>query len=101
MSGSIYVSGKLLTYPSPALSQRQHFSFTAKCWLKGGVGGQFPRNLGDQLVQTKFVKRASWVVDKDTICCLCVILKFVMNKRKKSNFLCYVLDPGCNADFQL
>ena len=41
------------------------------------------------------------MVDKDTIFSFCVILKFGMNKRKKSNFLCYALDPGCNADFQL
>ena len=32
--GSVYVSRKLPTY----------FSFRAKCWLGGGVGGQFPRN---------------------------------------------------------
>ena len=41
--GSIQVSGKLPTYPS--LSQHYHFSLKAKCWLRGGVGGQFYRNL--------------------------------------------------------
>ena len=72
---------------TPPLSQHQHFSFRAKCWLRGGVGGQFPGNLRDQLVRVKFVKRASWVVDKDAICCFCVILKFGINERKKSTFL--------------
>ena len=76
---------------TPPLSQHQHFSFWAKCWLRvrGGVGGQFPRNLRVQLVQTKFVKRASWVVDKDAICCFCVILKFGINKRKKHFFVMF------------
>ena len=55
---------------TPPLSQRQHFSFRAKCWLREGVDGHFPRNLRDQIVRVKFVKRASWVVDKDTVCFL-------------------------------
>ena len=78
-----------------------YFSFGAKCWLRGGVGGQFHRNLKDQLVRIKFLKTASWVVDKETICCFCVILKSGINKRRKKHWICYVLDPGCNADFQL
>ena len=43
---SLYVSGKLPTYPShnPSIINA-YFSLTAKCWLKGGVGGQFPRNV--------------------------------------------------------
>ena len=42
--GSILVSGKLPTYPSPkpTLSLTSHLR--AKCWIRGGVGGQFPRN---------------------------------------------------------
>ena len=40
------------------------------------------------------------MIDKGTIFSFCVILKFGINKRKKA-FFCYVLDPGCNADFQL
>ena len=40
------------------------------------------------------------MVDKDKICCFCVILKFGINKRREKH-LFYVLDPGCNADFQL
>ena len=36
--GSIYVFRKLPTYPSP---------LRAKCWFRGGVGRQFPRNLID------------------------------------------------------
>ena len=35
LSGSLYVSGKLFTYPSPM----PHF-FRAKCLLRGGVGGR-------------------------------------------------------------
>ena len=34
-NGSLYISGKLPTYPSPK-------SLEAKCWLRGGVGEQFP-----------------------------------------------------------
>ena len=30
--------------PTPPLSQH-YFSLRAKCWLRGGVGGQFPRNV--------------------------------------------------------
>ena len=89
--GSLDVSGKLSTYPSPSRHETVHlplpeavmklstypypkpswncsptpplsrhdtvhlplpwvvfntyFSLTAKCWLRGGVGGQFPRNV--------------------------------------------------------
>ena len=31
--------------PLPKANINTYFSFRAKCWLKGGVGGQFPRNL--------------------------------------------------------
>ena len=41
--GSLYVSGKLPTYPSP--KQNTSFSLRAKFWLKGGVRGQFTRNI--------------------------------------------------------
>ena len=34
---------KLTTYPSPHIST--FFSLRAKLWLRGGVGGQLPRNL--------------------------------------------------------
>ena len=37
-NGSLYISGKLPTYPSPK-------SLKAKCWLRGGVGGQFPSSV--------------------------------------------------------
>ena len=66
--GSLDVSGKLSTYPSPKpswngpptppLSRHEtvhlplpwvvfntYFSLKAKCWLRGGVGGQFPRHV--------------------------------------------------------
>ena len=43
--GSLYVSGKLPTYPSPKLTLTLNFSLKEKCWLRGGVGGQFPRNV--------------------------------------------------------
>ena len=41
--GSLYLSGKLPTYPSP----KPTFCISEKClcWLKGGVGGQFSRNI--------------------------------------------------------
>ena len=38
--GSSHVSGKLPTYPSP-----KPISLRAKCWLKWGTGGQFPKNV--------------------------------------------------------
>ena len=31
--------------PTPPLSQHLYFSLKAKCWIRGEVGGQFPRNL--------------------------------------------------------
>ena len=37
-NGSLYISGKLPTYPSLK-------SLKAKCWLTGGVGGQFPSSV--------------------------------------------------------
>ena len=37
-NGSLYISGKPPTYPSPK-------SLKGKCWLRGGVGGQFPRSV--------------------------------------------------------
>ena len=41
LSGSLYVSGKLPTYPFPKpININTYFSLTAKCWLRGGVGGQ-------------------------------------------------------------
>ena len=41
----LYVSGKLPNYPSPQPNINFNFSSRAKCWLRGGVGGQFPRNV--------------------------------------------------------
>ena len=38
---SLYVSGKLPTYPSPKSTS----TLTEKRWLRVGVGGQFPRNI--------------------------------------------------------
>ena len=39
--GSLYVYGKLPTYPSPKpILINAYFSLRAKCWLRGGVGGQ-------------------------------------------------------------
>ena len=43
--GSLYVSGKLSTYPSPEPTLTLTVSLGAKCWSRGGVGGQFPRNV--------------------------------------------------------
>ena len=43
--GSIQVSGKLPIHPSPETNINAYFSLRAKCWLSGGVGGQFSRNL--------------------------------------------------------
>ena len=40
-----YVSGKLPTYPSPKPTFNTYLSLKAKCWLRGGLGGQFPRNV--------------------------------------------------------
>ena len=39
--GPLSVSGKLPTYPSQQANINTYFSLTAKCWLKGRVGGQF------------------------------------------------------------
>ena len=30
--------------PLPLASINTYFSFRTKCWLRGGIGGQFPRN---------------------------------------------------------
>ena len=38
-------SGKLPTYPSPKPTFCPKWEVKTKCWLKGGVGGQFPRNV--------------------------------------------------------
>ena len=39
-------TGKLPTYPSPkpTLTLTSHLA-REKCWLRGGVGGQFPSNV--------------------------------------------------------
>ena len=44
-AGSMYVSEKLTAYPSPNLTLTLTFSLWAKCWSRGGVGGQFPWNI--------------------------------------------------------
>ena len=44
---ALYVSGKLPTYPSPKPT------FRAKCWLKGGVSGQFLYQSNPSLSITK------------------------------------------------
>ena len=41
--GSLYVSGKLPTYPSPKPTLTLSSFFRANCWLRGRVGGQFFR----------------------------------------------------------
>ena len=43
--GSLHVPGKLPTYPSSklTLTLTSHL-IRGKCWLRGGVGGQFSRN---------------------------------------------------------
>ena len=33
--------------PLPYANIITYFSLRAKCWLRGGVGGQFPRNLNN------------------------------------------------------
>ena len=40
---SLYISGKLPTSPFPKAALT--LLTWAKCWLMGGVGGQFPRNV--------------------------------------------------------
>jgi len=43
-NGSFHVSGK----PPPTLPLTQHFAqviISKKCWVRGGVGGGFPRNV--------------------------------------------------------
>ena len=43
--GSLYVSEKLPTYPSPKPTLTLTLTPRERFWLGGGVGGQFPRNL--------------------------------------------------------
>ena len=43
--GSLYVSGKLPTYPSPKPTFCPKWEVSVKCWLRGGVGWQFPSNV--------------------------------------------------------
>ena len=40
---SLYVSGKLATYPSPKPILTLTSQLRAKCWLRGGGMGNFPR----------------------------------------------------------
>ena len=42
--GSISVSGKLRTYPSPNPAVTLTYLLIIKCRVRGGVGAQFPRN---------------------------------------------------------
>ena len=42
--GSISVSGKLHTYPSPNPAVTLTYLLIIKCWVRGGVGAQFPKN---------------------------------------------------------
>ena len=44
MAASLYVFGKLPSYPSPKPTLTPTSHVREKCWLRGGVGGQFPRN---------------------------------------------------------
>ena len=41
----IYVSGKLYLPLPLAKINTVYFSLKAKCWLRGGLGDQFPRNV--------------------------------------------------------
>ena len=43
--GSLYVSGKLPTYPFPNRNINTYLSLRTKCWLREGVGVQFPCRL--------------------------------------------------------
>ena len=43
--GSLYVSGKLPTQPSPKPTFCLKWELSVKFWLRGGVGWQFPRNV--------------------------------------------------------
>ena len=45
ISGSLYISGKLPTYPSPKPTFCQKWEISVNVGLRGGVGGQFPRNV--------------------------------------------------------
>ena len=42
--GSFYDSGETDYLTLPYANIYTYFSLRAKCWLRGGVGGQFPRN---------------------------------------------------------
>ena len=44
IKGSISVSGKLRTYPSPNPTVTLTYLLIMTCWVRGGVGAQFPRN---------------------------------------------------------
>ena len=43
--GSLRISGELPTYPSPNPKCFYSLSLRAKCWGRGGVGREFPRNV--------------------------------------------------------
>ena len=43
--GSLCVSGKLPTYPSPKPTLTLTSHLKSKCWIRGGVGGQLPRKV--------------------------------------------------------
>ena len=42
---SFHVSGELNTYPFPNPTFLNLLSLRAKCWVRGGVGGEFSRNM--------------------------------------------------------
>ena len=53
---TLYVSGKLPTFPFPKPTLNTYFSLKAKCWLRGGVGGNIPRNVyNDPIITPIFI----------------------------------------------
>ena len=54
-TGSLYDSGETAHPPLPYANIYTYFSLRAKCWLRGGVGGQFPRNF--IMIQNNSVSR--------------------------------------------
>ena len=51
--GSLHVSERLPTYPSPKPTLTLSSPLRAKCWLGGGVDGKFPRNVYSSITKDK------------------------------------------------
>ena len=83
---TLYVSGKLPTFPFPKPTLNTYFSLKAKCWLRGGVGGNIPRNVyNDPIITPIFILYYRRSMSY-SLCTGFVPYRGEDSKRRKSNF---------------